>query len=82
MIKKSLHSLISIAFASFSELQERSPEFEDWIRVKAGRKDNEVGELLHAFRGSCLSSLPEFIDDTQVVNSFVKPRREGELTRL
>ncbi|KAL8280895.1 hypothetical protein RQP46_006574 [Phenoliferia psychrophenolica] len=65
LIKKSLHSLISIAFASFAELQERSPEFEEWIRGKAGRKDNEVGELLHAFRGSCLTSLPEFIDDTQ-----------------
>ncbi|KAI5475476.1 exocyst complex component, exo70 subunit [Pseudohyphozyma bogoriensis] len=65
LIKKSLHSLVSIAFASFSELQDRSPEFEEWIRTKAGRKDNEVGELLHAFRGSCLTSLPEFIDDTK-----------------
>ncbi|KAK4700095.1 RNA-binding protein NOB1, partial [Phenoliferia sp. Uapishka_3] len=65
LIKKSLHSLVSIAFASFAELQERSPEFEEWIRAKAGRKDNEIGELLHAFRGSCLTSLPEFIDDTK-----------------
>lgn len=66
LIKKSLHSLVPLAFASFSELQERSQEFEEWVRAKGGRKDNELGELLHAFRGSCLTSLPEFIEDTKV----------------
>lgn len=66
LIKKQLHALIPIAFSSFTELQERSVEFEEWIRAKAARKDNELGELLHAFRGSCLTSLPEFIDDTKV----------------
>ncbi|KAK4051359.1 exocyst complex component exo70 [Microbotryomycetes sp. JL201] len=65
-IKKNLRSLIPIAFSTFSELQERTAEFDEWIRTKAGRKDNELGELLHAFRGSCLTSLPEFIDDTKV----------------
>lgn len=65
LIKQSLHSLVSIAFSTFAELQERVSEFEEWIRNKGGRKDNELGELLHAFRGSCLRSLPEFIDDTK-----------------
>lgn len=65
LIKKQLHALIPIAFSSFTELGERGAEFEEWIRAKAARKDNEVGELLHAFRGSCLTSLPEFIDDTK-----------------
>ena len=70
LIKQSLHSLVSIAFSTFAELQERVSEFEEWIRNKGGRKDNELGELLHAFRGSCLRSLPEFIDDTKVSLDF------------
>jgi exocyst complex protein 7 len=55
-------------------------EFEEWIRAKAGRKDNEVGELLHAFRGSCLTSLPEFIDDTKVCHA--SKNRSGSLSRI
>lgn len=69
LIKKHIQALIPIAFSTFTELQERGGEFEDWIRSKAGRKDNELGELLHAFRGSCLTSLPEFISETKVAAS-------------
>lgn len=74
LIKQSLHSLVSLAFSSFAELQDRVPEFEEWVRSKGGRKDNELGELLHAFRGSCLRSLPEFIEDTKVNRSLVQTR--------
>lgn len=66
LLKKSLHSLLSVAFTSYTELQERGPEFEEWVRVKGGRKDNELSELTHAFRGTCLTSLPEFMDNTKV----------------
>lgn len=66
LIKQTLASTVYIAFASFTELEERLPEFEEWIRVRGHRKDNELGELLHAFRGSCLRSLPEFLDETKV----------------
>ncbi|KAK4057193.1 exocyst complex component exo70 [Microbotryomycetes sp. JL221] len=69
MIKKNLRSLIPIAFSTFSELQERTTEYDDSIRTKAGRKDNELGELLHALRGTCLTSLPEFIDDAKARGS-------------
>ncbi|KAM0748330.1 exocyst complex component, exo70 subunit [Meredithblackwellia eburnea MCA 4105] len=77
LIKKSLHSLVSLAFVSFAELRDRSPEYEEWIRVKAGRKDNEVGELLHAFRGSCLTSLPEFIEDIKNWGTKAPPASEA-----
>lgn len=71
LLKKSLHSLVSIAFSTYTELQDRIPEYEECIRIKSGRKENELGELIHAFRGTCLSSLPEFIDDTKVCFLFV-----------
>lgn len=66
LVKNSLSSLVLVAFASFAELQERAPEFEKWVRGKAGRKENELGELVHAFRGTCLSSLPGFLDEVKV----------------
>ncbi|GAA5917741.1 hypothetical protein JCM5296_000956 [Sporobolomyces johnsonii] len=65
LIRKSLHSLIPIAFACFTELQDRAGEFEEWARAKAGRKENELGELTHAFRGTCLTSLPGIMEDTK-----------------
>ncbi|CEQ41274.1 SPOSA6832_02988, partial [Sporobolomyces salmonicolor] len=66
LIRKSLHSLIPIAFACYTELQDRSGEFEEWARAKAARKENELGELTHAFRGTCLTSLPGILEDTKV----------------
>ncbi|GAA5948482.1 hypothetical protein JCM3765_004898 [Sporobolomyces pararoseus] len=69
LIKKSLHPLIPIAFASFGELQERSQEFEEVVRKKSGRKENEVGDALHSFRGTCLSSLPGMIEDVKAFGS-------------
>ena len=66
VVRKSLASTVSVAFQCFADLQAHAEEFEDWVRAKASRKDNELGELLHAFRGSCLRSLPEFIEETKV----------------
>lgn len=36
------------------------------MRRKSGRKENELGESLHSFRGTCLSSLPGMIEDVKV----------------
>lgn len=69
IVKRSLSSTVGIAWRCFADLQAHSDVFDDWIRAKASRKDNELGELLHAFRGSCLRSLPEFIEDTKVRSS-------------
>lgn len=67
LIKKSPHhSLIPLAFASYTELSERAGEFESWIRAKGGRKENEQGELTHMFRGTCLTSLPGILEETKV----------------
>lgn len=77
LVKKNLHALVTIAFGSFTELQERSGEFEEWVRTKANRKDNELGELLHALRGTCLTSLPGFIDDTRTWGTKQSAASEG-----
>lgn len=65
VIKRSLTSSVSVAFEAFEALRDRTDLFDGEIRTKSGRKDNELGELVHAFRGSCLRSLPEFIEDTK-----------------
>lgn len=41
-------------------------QFEQEIRHKAGRKENELGDLLHALRATCLTSLPEFLEEVKV----------------
>ncbi|GAA6006931.1 hypothetical protein JCM11491_001445 [Sporobolomyces phaffii] len=69
LIKKSLHPLIPIAFASFGELNERNQEFEEVVRRRSGRKENELGDSLHSFRGTCLSSLPGMIEDVKSFGS-------------
>ncbi|GAA5966551.1 hypothetical protein JCM8115_006864 [Rhodotorula mucilaginosa] len=63
-----LHSaaLAPLAFVTFQEIQEHMDGFEEWVRVKGNkRKENELGELSHAFRGTCLTSLPAVIEDTK-----------------
>lgn len=58
---------VGIAYTCYTELTlpNRIDSFEDWIRSKGGRKENELISLSHAFKASCLSSLPEFIEETR-----------------
>jgi exocyst complex protein 7 len=55
-----------VAFQSFAALEARKMQFEQEIRHKAGRKENELGDLLHALRATCLTSLPEFLEEVKV----------------
>ncbi|GAA5914658.1 hypothetical protein JCM6882_003594 [Rhodosporidiobolus microsporus] len=78
LIKKTAqHALIPLAFASFVELSERNGEFEEWVRAKAGRKENEVGELTHAFRGTCMTSLPGILEETKTWGAKPPPANEA-----
>ncbi|KAA1097263.1 hypothetical protein PGT21_000928 [Puccinia graminis f. sp. tritici] len=65
VIKRSLSSYIGVAFNTYAAILEQLPRFDEEVRRPAGRKENELGDLLHAFKGSCLRSLPEFIADTK-----------------
>ena len=69
-IKKSLSAnatAVGIALTCYAEMTapNRVDVFEDWIRVKTSRKENELAQLSHAFKGSCMRSLPEFLEDTR-----------------
>lgn len=58
---------VGIAYTCYTELTtpSRIDTFEDWIRSKAGRKENELVQLSHTFRASCLRALPEFLEETR-----------------
>jgi exocyst complex protein 7 len=72
-IKKTLTSnptSVGIAFTCYIELTlpQRAETFEDWIKNKAGRlgrQENELAQLSHAFRASCLRCLPEYIEEAR-----------------
>ncbi|CAH7685484.1 Cullin repeat-like-containing domain protein [Phakopsora pachyrhizi] len=65
VIKRSLSSYIGSAFDTYSIISSQLDRFELEVRRRSARKENELGELLHSFKGSCLRSLPEFIADTK-----------------
>lgn len=69
-IKKTLTSSstgVGIAYTCYTEmtLPNRIDTFEDWIRNKSSRKENELAQLCHAFKATCLRALPEFIEETK-----------------
>ncbi|KAH8918978.1 hypothetical protein BT69DRAFT_1285242 [Atractiella rhizophila] len=65
VVKKSLGSTVSLAFDCYAELQSRQDRFDEVVRGRSGRKENELGDMIHSFRASCLRTLPEFIEDTK-----------------
>ncbi|KAH9816215.1 Cullin repeat-like-containing domain protein [Melampsora americana] len=65
VVKSSLTSYVSAAFDNYEAIYERLDRYDDEIRRRSGRKENELGELLHSFKGSCLRSLPEYIADAK-----------------
>ncbi|GAA6008793.1 hypothetical protein JCM10207_001726 [Rhodosporidiobolus poonsookiae] len=71
------HALVPLALASFVELSERQGEFEEWVRGKAGRKENEVGELMHSYRGTCLTALAGVIEETKTWGTKPPPATEA-----
>lgn len=64
-IKRSLSSYIGVAFDTYAAISDQLPRFDEEVRRPAGRKENELVDLLHSFKASCLRSLPEFIADTK-----------------
>lgn len=64
--EQSATKAVDVAFSCFGALQAHADDFDEIVRAKASRKENELGELLHAFRGSCLRCLPEVIEEARV----------------
>ncbi|MBW0512160.1 hypothetical protein O181_051875 [Austropuccinia psidii MF-1] len=65
VIKRSLSSYIGAAFDIYETISDQLSRFDQVVRRLSGRKENELGDLLHGFKGSCLRSLPEFIADAK-----------------
>ena len=66
LIKRSLHKYTFHALASYSALSTCQDRWDDLITRKAERKENELKEGLHALRGVCLRSFPEFLADLKL----------------
>ena len=69
-IKKTLtvsSTSVGLAYTCYTELtlSQRIDNFEDWIRSKGSRKENELAQLSHAFKATCLRALPEYIEETK-----------------
>ncbi|KAI0784074.1 Cullin repeat-like-containing domain protein [Abortiporus biennis] len=63
LIKRSLHKYTFLALAAYANLSASQAAWDDIMVRRAGRKQNELKEGLHAIRASCLRSFPEFIAD-------------------
>lgn len=60
-IKKNLLGHVWLALQLWTSLAQLQPVWDDVIRLRAGRKENELSEIVHSIRGACLRSFPEFI---------------------
>ena len=66
LIKRSLHKYTFHALASYSSLSTHHDRWDELITRRAERKENELKEDLHALRGVCLRSFPEFLADLKL----------------
>ncbi|KAH9984578.1 Cullin repeat-like-containing domain protein [Russula vinacea] len=66
LIKRSLHKYTFHALACYSALSAFQVRWDDLITRRAERKENELKEGLHALRGVCLRSFPEFLADLKL----------------
>lgn len=66
LIKRSLHKYTFHALASYAALSTCQDRWDDLITRRAERKENELKEGLHALRGVCLRSFPEFLADLKL----------------
>ncbi|KAG8925974.1 hypothetical protein FRC02_009287 [Tulasnella sp. 418] len=73
LVKKSVLSNVFFAFGMYSALSDLQPRFDDVMRQRAGRKENDLSEALHALRGVCLRSFPEFIMRIKQVGNVPPP---------
>ncbi|KDQ18787.1 hypothetical protein BOTBODRAFT_153680 [Botryobasidium botryosum FD-172 SS1] len=66
LIKSSLSKHVFLALSAYSSLVALQPRWDDVMRQRAGRRDNELAEALHSMRGVCLRSFPEFLADVKL----------------
>ena len=66
LIKRSLHKYTFLALSAYSSLSTQQSRWDDLLTRRGERKENELKDGLHALRGVCLRSFPEFLADLKV----------------
>lgn len=68
LIKRSLHKYTFLALSVFANLSAVQGDWDDIMCRRAGKRENELKEGLHALRASVLRSFPEFIADVRAAS--------------
>ncbi|KIO32205.1 hypothetical protein M407DRAFT_13962 [Tulasnella calospora MUT 4182] len=71
-IKKSLLTHVWFAIGLFGALASLQPAWDDVMRLKAGRDENELADWNHALRGVCLRSFPEFLLEIKQAGTSIR----------
>ncbi|KAG8886158.1 hypothetical protein FRB97_007196 [Tulasnella sp. 331] len=78
-VKKSLLTHVWLALQLWASLTALQPVWDEVMRKRTGRKENELSEIVHAVRGVCLRSFPEFIMEIKLAASPAPSARQVEL---
>ncbi|KAG8960854.1 hypothetical protein FRC00_014009 [Tulasnella sp. 408] len=71
-IKKSLLTHVWFGIGLFGALASLQPAWDDVMRLRAGRDENELADWNHALRGVCLRSFPEFLLEIKQAGASVR----------
>lgn len=71
-IKKSLLTHVWFGIGLFGALASLQPAWDDVMRSKAGRDENELADWNNALRGVCLRSFPEFLLEIKQAGASVR----------
>ena len=66
LIKRSLHKYTFLALSIYASLSTTQANWDDIMCRRAGKRENELKDDLHALRASVLRSFPELIADIRV----------------
>ncbi|KAG9021156.1 hypothetical protein FRB95_002731, partial [Tulasnella sp. JGI-2019a] len=78
-VKKSLLTHVWLALQVWASLSALQPVWDDVMRKRTGRKENELSEIVHSIRGVCLRSFPEFIMEIKIAATPAVTARQVEL---
>lgn len=66
IVKKNLFANVKVAFEAYGALSGQREMFHEWIRNRSGRSENELSDICHALKSTCVRSLPEVFEDIRV----------------
>ncbi|KAG8956329.1 hypothetical protein FRC04_004409 [Tulasnella sp. 424] len=71
-IKKSLLAHVWLGIGLFGALGSLQPAWDDVMRSRAGRDENELADWNHTLRGVCLRSFPEFLLEIKQAGASIR----------